>query len=73
MKLPAWAFGVGAGDDTPISLTVRPGLHLDGPAINPTAEGRAEQMTDEEHIRELIQRWAAAVHTGDMATVLAGS
>ena len=33
MKLPAWAFGVGAGDDTPISLTVRPGLHLDGPAF----------------------------------------
>jgi ketosteroid isomerase-like protein len=30
-------------------------------------------MTDEEHIRELIQRWAAAVHAGDMATVLAGS
>src|ERR1700748_2302205 len=28
-------------------------------------------MTDEDHIRELIQRWAAAVHTGDMATVLA--
>jgi uncharacterized protein (TIGR02246 family) len=28
-------------------------------------------MTDEDHIRELIQRWAAAVHTGDIATVLA--
>jgi ketosteroid isomerase-like protein len=28
-------------------------------------------MTDEDQIRELIQRWAAAVHTGDMATVLA--
>jgi uncharacterized protein (TIGR02246 family) len=28
-------------------------------------------MTDEEQIRGLIQRWTAAVHTGDMATVLA--
>jgi uncharacterized protein (TIGR02246 family) len=28
-------------------------------------------MTDEEHIRGLIERWTAAVHTGDMATVLA--
>ena len=28
-------------------------------------------MTDEEQIRTLIQRWAAAVHSGDMATVLA--
>jgi uncharacterized protein (TIGR02246 family) len=30
-----------------------------------------ELMIDEDHIRELIQRWATAVHTGDMATVLA--
>jgi uncharacterized protein (TIGR02246 family) len=28
-------------------------------------------MTDEQRIRELIERWAAAVHAGDMATVLA--
>jgi ketosteroid isomerase-like protein len=28
-------------------------------------------MTDEEHIRGLIERWTAAVHTGDMPTVLA--
>jgi uncharacterized protein (TIGR02246 family) len=28
-------------------------------------------MTDEEQIRGLIQRWTAAVHAGDMATVLA--
>lgn len=27
--------------------------------------------TDEEQIRALIERWAAAVHAGDMATVLA--
>jgi len=26
--------------------------------------------TDEKQIRELIQRWAHAVHTGDLATVL---
>ena len=28
-------------------------------------------MTDEQQIRDLIQRWAAAVHDGDLATVLA--
>jgi uncharacterized protein (TIGR02246 family) len=28
-------------------------------------------MTDEQAIRELITRWAAAVHTGDLDTVLA--
>jgi uncharacterized protein (TIGR02246 family) len=28
-------------------------------------------MTDEQHIRNLIERWAAAVHDGDLATVLA--
>ena len=28
-------------------------------------------MTDEQQIRDLIGRWAAAVHTGDMTTVLA--
>jgi uncharacterized protein (TIGR02246 family) len=28
-------------------------------------------MTDEERIRALIQGWAAAVHTGDLAMVLA--
>ena len=28
-------------------------------------------MTDEQQIRELIERWAAAVHDGDMPTVLA--
>jgi uncharacterized protein (TIGR02246 family) len=28
-------------------------------------------VTDEEQIRTLIERWAAAVHEGDMATVLA--
>ena len=28
-------------------------------------------MTDEQHIRGLIERWAAAVHTGDIDTVLA--
>src|SRR5262249_43516791 len=28
-------------------------------------------MTDEQQIRDLIERWAAAVHRGDMATVLA--
>jgi uncharacterized protein (TIGR02246 family) len=28
-------------------------------------------MTDEEQIRALIERWAAAVHAGDMDTVLA--
>ena len=28
-------------------------------------------MTDEEQIRTLIERWAAAVHQGDMAGVLA--
>jgi hypothetical protein len=28
-------------------------------------------MTDEQQIRDLIQRWAVAVHDGDMATVLA--
>ncbi len=28
-------------------------------------------MTDEQHIRELIQRWAEAVHVGDLQTVLA--
>jgi uncharacterized protein (TIGR02246 family) len=30
-----------------------------------------EPMTDEQQIRDLIERWAAAVHAGDMATVLA--
>jgi uncharacterized protein (TIGR02246 family) len=29
-------------------------------------------MTDEQQIRDLIQRWATAVHDGDMAVVLAG-
>ncbi len=29
-------------------------------------------MTDEQQIRELIERWATAVHRGDLATVLAG-
>jgi uncharacterized protein (TIGR02246 family) len=29
-------------------------------------------MTDEQQIRDLIERWAAAVHQGDLATVLAG-
>ena len=29
-------------------------------------------MTDEEQIRDLIERWATAVHAGDMAGVLAG-
>ncbi|MFZ1156112.1 MAG: nuclear transport factor 2 family protein [Solirubrobacteraceae bacterium] len=28
-------------------------------------------MTDEQQIRELIERWAAAAHDGDMAVVLA--
>ena len=28
-------------------------------------------MTDEQQIRTLIERWAAAVHQGDLATVLA--
>jgi uncharacterized protein (TIGR02246 family) len=28
-------------------------------------------MTDEQQIRALIERWAAAVHDGDMSTVLA--
>ena len=28
-------------------------------------------MTDEQQIRDLIQRWAVAVHDGDLATVLA--
>ena len=28
-------------------------------------------MTDEQQIRDLIERWAAAVHAGDMTTVLA--
>jgi uncharacterized protein (TIGR02246 family) len=28
-------------------------------------------MTDEQQIRELIERWAAAAHDGDMAIVLA--
>ena len=27
-------------------------------------------MTDEQQIRELIERWAAAVHAGDLPTVL---
>ena len=27
-------------------------------------------MTDEQQIRELIERWAAAVHAGDLAAVL---
>lgn len=29
-------------------------------------------MTDEQEIRELIERWAAAVHSGDLAAVTAG-
>ena len=28
-------------------------------------------MTDEQQVRDLIERWAGAVHQGDMATVLA--
>jgi uncharacterized protein (TIGR02246 family) len=35
------------------------------------ATDREDQMSDEQQIRELIERWAAAVHAGDMATVLA--
>jgi uncharacterized protein (TIGR02246 family) len=31
----------------------------------------AEQTTDETEIRELIERWASAVHAGDLETVLA--
>jgi uncharacterized protein (TIGR02246 family) len=30
-----------------------------------------DEMTDEQPIRRLIERWATAVHAGDMATVLA--
>ena len=29
-------------------------------------------MTDEQQIRDLIERWASAVHDGDLPTVLAG-
>jgi hypothetical protein len=29
-------------------------------------------MTDEQQIRDLIERWAIAVHDGDLAAVLAG-
>src|SRR6188472_2157126 len=29
-------------------------------------------MSDEQQIRDLIERWATAVHDGDMAAVLAG-
>jgi uncharacterized protein (TIGR02246 family) len=29
-------------------------------------------MTDEQQIRDLIERWATAAHDGDLATVLAG-
>jgi uncharacterized protein (TIGR02246 family) len=29
-------------------------------------------MTDDQQIRDLIERWAIAVHDGDLATVLAG-
>jgi uncharacterized protein (TIGR02246 family) len=39
-----------------------------------TSEGQLRGgtgMTDEQQIRTLIDRWAAAVHEGDMATVLA--
>src|SRR3954452_10424157 len=28
-------------------------------------------MTDEQEVRDLIQRWASAVHDGDLTTVLA--
>src|SRR6266571_4024912 len=28
-------------------------------------------MTDEQQVRDLIERWATAVHTGDLPTVLA--
>lgn len=28
-------------------------------------------MTDEQQIRDLIERWAAAVHSGDLAAVTA--
>lgn len=28
-------------------------------------------MTDEQHIRDLIERWATAVHDGDLSAVLA--
>jgi uncharacterized protein (TIGR02246 family) len=28
-------------------------------------------MTDEQQVRDLIERWATAVHAGDLATVLA--
>jgi uncharacterized protein (TIGR02246 family) len=33
---------------------------------------RGTGMTDEQQIRDLIERWATAVHDGDLATVLAG-
>jgi ketosteroid isomerase-like protein len=35
------------------------------------ATNEEEPMTDEQQIRELIERWAAAVHDGDLAVVLA--
>src|SRR5262249_54933457 len=44
----------------------RPGVH----PWDPFRTGGTD-MTDERQIRDLIERWAAAVHKGDMATVLA--
>src|SRR3954454_17097769 len=43
----------------------RPGFHLHTPTC------KEESMTDEQQIRDLIERWAAAVHDGDLPTVLA--
>src|ERR1700759_3704591 len=42
------------------------------PLVCPDSRRRDAAMTDEEHVRELIERWVAAVHLGDLPTVLAG-
>src|ERR1700753_1640664 len=36
----------------------------------PHPPSREEPMTDERHIREMIERWARAGHDGEMAAVL---
>jgi uncharacterized protein (TIGR02246 family) len=42
-----------------------------GQSVRASAETPGEDTPDDEQIRALIERWAAAVHAGDMGTVLA--
>ena len=54
---------------TPADQHVHPAMPAQGRPVG--GRGMADPSVDEARIRDLIQRWAAAVHAGDLATVLA--